>query len=227
MNQLISANSSIHDLASSFEHYGHIDWGQGNRKFAIGDTVYFYCTKPVQRIQYKCRITKLDLSFQEIRDDHEYWLDEEGYQNSKSGKFFNIELLDQIDTALLELDKLKENALNAAPQSPIKLKGSILDYIESKFKDVYFSDLFPEQIDPRLELTEGLKKQITVNKYERCSIARAKCIEHHGLSCKICGFDFEHFYGEAGKGFIHVHHIKPLHSINRSYKINYKGVTQK
>ena len=32
--------------------------------------------------------------------------------------------------------------------------------------------------------------------------------------------DFQKTYGELGKGFIHVHHIIPLHSIKSDYIIN-------
>ncbi|HEX7304188.1 HNH endonuclease, partial [Lentzea sp.] len=31
------------------------------------------------------------------------------------------------------------------------------------------------------------------------------------LACEVCGFDFESFYGERGKGFAEVHHAVPLH----------------
>ncbi|NQY26694.1 MAG: HNH endonuclease [Piscirickettsiaceae bacterium] len=60
-----------------------------------------------------------------------------------------------------------------------------------------------------------------VNKYERSSIARAKCIETNGYNCKICNFNFSKVYGEIGEGFIHIHHIIPLHTIEESYKIDY------
>ena len=62
-----------------------------------------------------------------------------------------------------------------------------------------------------------------VNRYERSSIARMKCIEHHGVQCTICGMDFGKRYGDIGEGFIHVHHLKPLHSIGRDYVIDYKN----
>ncbi|MBX3176493.1 MAG: HNH endonuclease [Candidatus Hydrogenedentes bacterium] len=68
---------------------------------------------------------------------------------------------------------------------------------------------------------EGLRKQVAVNKYERSSVARARCIKEHGHSCKVCNFNFEEKYGELGKEFIHVHHITPLHTIGKSYKIDY------
>lgn len=31
------------------------------------------------------------------------------------------------------------------------------------------------------------------------------------ISCEICGFDFEKVYGDLGAGYIHVHHVIPLH----------------
>ena len=41
--------------------------------------------------------------------------------------------------------------------------------------------------------------------------ARAACIREHGLRCKVCAFDFEERNGDPGRGFIHVHHTRPLH----------------
>ncbi|TXK79860.1 HNH endonuclease [Paenibacillus sp. N3.4] len=35
-----------------------------------------------------------------------------------------------------------------------------------------------------------------------------------------CGFDFEVFYGQVGHGFIQVHHLVPLHSIRKTYKLH-------
>lgn len=70
-----------------------------------------------------------------------------------------------------------------------------------------------------VDLIEGAKKQVVVNAYERNSKARQKCIECHGTKCFICNFDFEKIYGEIGKDFIHVHHIKPLSEIKENYII--------
>ena len=87
---------------------------------------------------------------------------------------------------------------------------------------LYDVDIFPEVIDEVLNLYEGLKTTVSVNKYERNHVARTKCIEFHGCSCAVCGFDFQKVYGEIGKKFIHVHHITPLHTINEKYKVDYK-----
>lgn len=67
---------------------------------------------------------------------------------------------------------------------------------------------------------EGVSRSVTVNVYERSRSARKKCIEHYGLDCTICGFNFEKIYGDAGKGIIHVHHIKPLSEIDQKYKVD-------
>ena len=69
---------------------------------------------------------------------------------------------------------------------------------------------------------EGSVTTVKVNKYERNQEARIKCIEIHGCQCKICGFDFEKVYGEAGKGLIHVHHVVPISSIKEQYQIDYE-----
>lgn len=81
-------------------------------------------------------------------------------------------------------------------------------------------NFYPEQINKSISLSEGAKSQITINSYERNPIARMKCIEIHGCKCKACGFDFEKTYGILGKGFIHVHHLKPLSTIAEEYIID-------
>jgi len=67
---------------------------------------------------------------------------------------------------------------------------------------------------------EGSVSKTTVNRYERDDKARAKCIEHYGLTCSVCGFNFEEVYGELGAGFIHIHHLTLLSSIGKEYKID-------
>lgn len=89
---------------------------------------------------------------------------------------------------------------------------------------VWYADFlpnpYPDEIPAPENYAEGTKKQVTVNSYERDPRARQACIDHHGTTCKCCGFDFEKVYGEHGKGFIHVHHIKPLHTVGENYVVN-------
>ena len=222
MNWLISANSKIYDFSSSFEHFGFIDWKQGKSKYTIGDIVYIYCTRPIKKIRYKCLIEKIDLDFKNIRDDREYWINIEDYYKSLNGKFMHLKLIEQVDNENLYLNKLLEVGLKAAPQGPKKLDGILLNYIEQNFNDDNQENFYPEMINQNIEIYEGIKKQVIVNKYERSSIARIKCIEYNGLNCKICGLDFEEKYGKLGEGFIHIHHIRPISEIGKNYKIDYK-----
>lgn len=81
--------------------------------------------------------------------------------------------------------------------------------------------LFPEEVFARKgTFREGLAKEVLVNSYERNINARNKAIEHHGLDCKVCGFNFEKVFGEIGKNFIHVHHIVPISEVKEDYEIN-------
>ena len=60
------------------------------------------------------------------------------------------------------------------------------------------------------ETVEGKKVVRYSTVYERDPKARAEALTIHGYDCKGCGLNFGDFYGEHGRGFIHVHHIKPL-----------------
>ena len=61
------------------------------------------------------------------------------------------------------------------------------------------------------------KKKIFVNAYERNLKARKACLDHYGYDCSVCGMNFENLYGKLGKEYIQVHHIIPLHTINKQY----------
>lgn len=222
MNWLISANSKIYDHASSFEHHGQIDWHQNNTRYQTSDIVYIYCTRPIQRVRYRCEVIGTKLSYKEIRDDERYWLDKSEYKKTLEGHFARLKLIGQVDSAELSLPVLLKLGLKSAPQSPMRISGGLLDYIRNIF-DSNYDDFFPETIPSTIEVFEGIRQSVMVNKYERSSVARSMCIEYHGCTCKICDFDFERFYGEAGKGFVHVHHLIPIHKIGREYRVDYKA----
>jgi hypothetical protein len=81
-------------------------------------------------------------------------------------------------------------------------------------------NIFPEEQEEDEVLWEGAVTQVSVNKYERNAKARRACIKYFGAKCAACGFDFEKRYGEHGKGYIQVHHLKPIHQIQKTYKVN-------
>ncbi len=220
---LIAANPSMYDHSSSFDHYGYVDWRQGKTKYKINDIVFIYCTLPVQKIMFKCRISNVNMSHDEIRDDREYWKNLEEYYKSLSGNFMRLDLISLIDTPNLHLTKLLENGLNGAPQGPQKMSEGLVGYVNANFNEQGVHDLYPDILKEGEHVYEGLRTAVLVNKYERSSVARNRCIEHHGVTCQICKMSFFERYGDIGKGFIHVHHIVPIHTIKAEYKIDYKN----
>lgn len=80
--------------------------------------------------------------------------------------------------------------------------------------------LLPDETGEIEEHSEGTKKQIIVNVYERNAKARKECISFYGYSCSVCGMNFQKAYGEIGAEYIHVHHIKPVSEIGEEYQVN-------
>lgn len=62
--------------------------------------------------------------------------------------------------------------------------------------------------------------RIAVNRYERDPDAVRLCLAHHGISCAVCGFTFGETFGEAGRGFMQVHHIVPGSRVDASYVLD-------
>jgi 5-methylcytosine-specific restriction enzyme A len=108
------------------------------------------------------------------------------------------------------------------PRSGVRIPDHISESAFSLFeKNAGFKlDILPPtQIT---KLREGMPKKITINSYDRSPLARQRCIEHFGTSCDVCGFNFEGKYGDLGKGFIHVHHLKQLAEMSSEYEIDPK-----
>ncbi|TAJ81105.1 MAG: hypothetical protein EPO42_02995 [Gallionellaceae bacterium] len=99
------------------------------------------------------------------------------------------------------------------------------DEIAEKLWEISVNRL-AEESDGRDELSEsetyieGSVKKVLVNQYERDSAAREKCLEHYGSTCCICNFDFGKHYGDDMRGFIQVHHIRPLADIGKEYQVD-------
>lgn len=67
---------------------------------------------------------------------------------------------------------------------------------------------------------EGAMRKVSVNAYERSSIARTKCLLHYGCQCAACGVILSNIYGEIAQGYIHVHHLSQLAEVNSEYQID-------
>jgi len=152
-----------------------------------------------------------------------------------SGKLVNRVMIDfemilnPKEEPLLKLDLLKQGNLgkvNWTPQSSgVEINPEVTDELEALWFDFLITQnirLNPFKENESSEqnvYTEGTPNQVRITKYERNPHARKACIEHYGLSCSVCEFNFEQEYGELGKDFIHVHHLKQVADIGKEYKI--------
>lgn len=162
------------------------------------------------------------------KDDYPVYrkvLSRNGYYNPSQNKF---ELWNKIKDLHFEfITKVANRYSSLQIKSQSKHQPALLLYLRQELKqfvpDPNYDQketLIPEEIEESESCYEGVKTRITVNVYERDKNARQKCIEHFGLKCYVCEFNFEEQYGEIGKGFIHVHHLKPLSEIGEKYKLN-------
>ncbi len=125
---------------------------------------------------------------------------------------------------------------NAHPHQPDNYPAIIFTKVEIDSYDVTIVDTpgstiyndSNDNIESEVEVcdgkndVEGKKKLYYSTRYERSANNRRLAIKYHGCKCMACGFDFEKTYGEIGKNFIEVHHIKPLYSKDQEVEVDPK-----
>jgi 5-methylcytosine-specific restriction enzyme A len=109
------------------------------------------------------------------------------YEDYNPYKHFVWKLRDELVQALEEIEMVDTNKISTEDD---ELTSYSIENIESK--------------------SEGKKRLVYTTIYERNPTNRRQAITIHGTVCQSCGFDFERTYGEIGKDFIEVHHVKPL-----------------
>ena len=79
----------------------------------------------------------------------------------------------------------------------------------------------PEELDPDSKefFREGTVLSVWVTAYERSPQARLNCLGHYGYECACCGLNMKNHYALAEE-FVHVHHLRPLATIGKSYKLD-------
>lgn len=166
------------------------------------------------------------------------WVTSEVYQDahwedkSKLGRYVDIHFDTIINPSLesiFSIELLQDgiySSINWTPQaSGMSIPDPIAEQLENDWAKFLnrevpvYQAVYPDEIDDTVTFHEGAPKQVIVNIYERNPEARAICIQRYGAICSVCSLDFGKKYGEIGKGFIHVHHLKPL-SIRKGYELN-------
>jgi len=106
-------------------------------------------------------------------------------------------------------------------------RGAIIMHFR-KLNDLYFEIEFygagvlaEETVpDEYMAQVEGKAVRVEYLRRVRSAINRQKAIEIHGTACAVCGFDFHKTYGDLGRGFIEVHHLKPLGESEEETEVN-------
>ncbi len=213
---LLASNDKIFKLEECLSETSEVDW-HGNCNPKIGDIVFIYRTKPIQRICYMMEVTKVNIPYHETITDEKYWGEKHEPTPSRPEVSFRLKKLKETTSQSLHLTELQKLGMKGVPQGPRKLSEDLVNYILSVFEseeNVY------DEFENDEGYYEGALKKVYVNHYERDREARNKCIEAHGCKCSVCGMDFGKMYGELGQGFIHVHHIVPISKIGKEYKID-------
>ena len=104
-----------------------------NNNVQVGDIIYLYTTSPVQRIEYKLIVDKVNIPYEYGIDDSEYSLEPQVLDANRGKKLCRFKMLKRVESPSLHLSVLREYGLKSSMQGPLKVSGELLDYIESYF----------------------------------------------------------------------------------------------
>lgn len=184
----------------------------------VGDIAYIYSSAPDSKILFKCRIENIDVPREGFLDDSVFWRGGTTFGDDGNPKI-RLRRIAYSDSDSLALVCLREHGMKGQPQGQQRVPPELSKYLDSVFG--VLGDLAEyAEVDPSEKYIEGHCRTVAVNKYERNPAARKKCIEFYGARCSMCEIDFEEQYGEYAKGFIHVHHLRALHSIGEEYEVD-------
>jgi 5-methylcytosine-specific restriction enzyme A len=195
---------------SSFIHFGTVI-PKEIRKYFDADTLeqgqIKHITLTHQAIQYQARI-ELD-----------------SYDSPRARLFWKSDFAKLIEKQLpgwREVFETGDKVDTERPNMRLSSAGQEPDIYSVEFIDPnrLIEDIKNEIYEEQQSNLEGGVKHYFGKRYERNPDNRRMAIEIHGMTCLICGFDFEKFYGEHGRGFIEIHHNKPLSSLDEKELIN-------
>lgn len=215
----------LHEKLNNFKNDLPVlqEWSTRNRKIKIGDRVFMIrLGRQPKGVFASGIVTEID-----IQAPH--YVPEAALEGIiiPFVKFKFEILLDSEKSELIDEGALKNKPFDSQHWH-IQASGAHLqpNVADSLYRQL--SNILPSVI-PAIEeviqvneynLYEGTVQSINVNRYERNPYARKACIEQYGYSCQVCDFNFEKQFGEIGKNYIHVHHVKPLSEIKKGYCVD-------
>ena len=126
---------------------------------------------------------------------------------------------------LATYDKLERDGLHKITDKGEKyLLENINNFtfiLDNNFNEIQRKDVIEKDYS-NLIIEEGFTKfsQIKTKSRSRKLVIIAK--EHYSqngkIYCSACNFNFENFYGEVGKGYIEIHHLKPIFAKEENFE---------
>jgi putative restriction endonuclease len=182
-----------------------------------GTKMIYYKGKLTNRIFENQRLTPLPHYFG-IAEIDNVWEDKE---SNKGDYFASIKNYSEFERAVEIINPATSTYYELIPESRKSnyWRDGIRVITEDTYNTIVGSANLKPSIAPRRDLEteyfDGTRKVRYSTFYERNPNLRKLAIEIHKLTCKVCDMNFAQRYGSLGQGFIHVHHLTPLHSTGR------------
>lgn len=172
---------------------------------------FFYGIKPPDRLAV-CKGVARDCG---LEDGHH--LEVEITFNGLSPLEFSTQLTSGCE---IRIPRQYQNAFKGIKECEATLAGfmakATADRIEADLEAL-------KQEEDYIPGKEGKRQGRWVNYYERNPRLRKSAIAFHGITCRGCDFNFEKVYGEYGKDYIEVHHLKMVSSLTNEENIDPKN----
>ena len=127
---IMSASGKVYNHKKAFCEQGFIYWRKV-RNFSKGDSVYIYCTKPIGKIMYYAEVEEIDIPFEKVMSDKQYYT--EGNSPVK-GEYMKLCLKKTYKGRRLDIEHLSRFGF-CPPQGPCIIKNpELLEYIMSCFR---------------------------------------------------------------------------------------------
>lgn len=99
----------------------------------------------------------------------------------------------------------------------LPLSVLLVNLVPKSDLDEAVEDLFSTSSNAENMFAEEGMESIRLSKiYERSRVNRAIAIELHGLSCFVCDFNFNDFYGSIAAEYVEIHHLTPVSMMGAS-----------
>lgn len=132
-------------------------------------------------------------------------------------------LLDPGETPPLDVRQLPPGPARQANWTPLASGTSISDEAAAQLEEIWSTYVealgLHTPVQSEVEAIEGIaRRRLVMHRSRERALREAKLDQARAdspdgrIRCEVpgCGFDFEAVYGEIGRGFAHVHHLRPL-----------------